>query len=140
MILSLMPRGQNISSGLYTKTLKSLHKYLRSVGPHKNAVEILLQLNARPHTSMKTEEEITKPGKILLLHPPYTTDLAPSGFHPFGALKDAIRGKIFGSDDEVMKSLRSVYEYKIQSATRRGYKYMLLFLAGARLLKLTEIM
>jgi hypothetical protein len=69
---------------------------------------------------LKTDEEITKPWETLLLHPPYTPDLAPSGFHLFGALKDAIRQKMFDSDDEVTKRWRSVYEYKIQSATRRG--------------------
>ena len=33
-------------------------------------------------------------------HPPYSTDNAPSVFHLFGALRDANRGKSFGSYDE----------------------------------------
>jgi hypothetical protein len=32
-----------------------------------------------------------------------TPDLVPSGFHLFGALKVAIHGKRFGSDNKVMK-------------------------------------
>jgi histone-lysine N-methyltransferase SETMAR len=103
IFLNITPRGQTISSGLYTKTLKSLQKHLGRAGPHRNAAEILLKINARRHTSLKTEKEITKPGETLLPHPPYTPDLDPSGFHLIGALKDAIRGKIFGSDDKVMK-------------------------------------
>jgi histone-lysine N-methyltransferase SETMAR len=42
------------------------------------------------HTSLKTQEAITKLGWIVLPHPPYSPDLAPSDFHIFGALKDAI--------------------------------------------------
>jgi len=62
---------------------------------------------------LKTEDEITKPGETLLPHPPYTPDLALSDFHFFGGLKVAIRGKMFGSDEEVIKRRRSGYEYQI---------------------------
>jgi hypothetical protein len=49
----------------------------------------------------------------------------------------AIRGKRFGSDDEVIEEVAaSVGLRQIQYKTGS----MLLFLAGARLLKLTEIM
>jgi histone-lysine N-methyltransferase SETMAR len=52
---------------------------------------------------------VTKFGWTVLPHPPYSPDLAPSDLHLFGALKDAIRGKKFGSDEvieEVKKWLR----------------------------------
>jgi hypothetical protein len=35
----------------------------------------------------------------------HSPDLAPSDFHLFGALKDAIRGKRFGSDDKVIEEV-----------------------------------
>ena len=44
-----------------------------------------------------------KLGWTVLPHLPYSPDLAPSDFHFFGALKDAIRGKRFESDDEVIE-------------------------------------
>lgn len=37
---------------------------------------------------------------------PYSPDLAPSDFHIYAALKDAIRGNRFGNDD-VLKKRRS---------------------------------
>jgi histone-lysine N-methyltransferase SETMAR len=86
----------------YIKTLTELGKHLRQVWPHKNPTEILLQHdNARPHTSLKTWEAITKFGWTVLHHPPYSPNLAPSDFHIFGALKDAIHGMKFESDDNV---------------------------------------
>jgi hypothetical protein len=42
----------------------------------------------------------------VLPHPPYSPDLAPSDFHIFGALKDAIHGKRFGGNDEVIEEVK----------------------------------
>jgi hypothetical protein len=39
-------------------------------------------------------------------HPPYSPDLAPSNFHLFGALKDAIRERRFAEDDELRHNVR----------------------------------
>lgn len=62
---------------------------------------ILLQDNARPHTAQLTQEMLTKLGWEVLPHPPYSPDLAPSDFFLFGPLKEALRGKKFGSNEEV---------------------------------------
>jgi transposase len=84
-----------------------LQKRLRRVQPHKNVAEILFQHdNARPHASLKAQEAITNLGWTVLPHTPYSPDLAPSDFHLFEALKDAIRGKRFGSDDEVIEEVK----------------------------------
>jgi hypothetical protein len=44
---------------------------------------------------LKTKEAVTK----TQIHPPHRPDLA--AFHLYEALKDAIHGKKFGSDDNV---------------------------------------
>jgi hypothetical protein len=40
---------------------------------------------------------------LFILHPPYTSDLAFSDFLLVAALKNAIRGKMFGNYDKVME-------------------------------------
>ena len=45
-------------------------------------------------------------GWTFLSHPFYSPDLAPSNFHLFGALKDALRGRRFADDDEIWHNLR----------------------------------
>jgi histone-lysine N-methyltransferase SETMAR len=113
ILVDIMPRGQTINSDLYIQTLKNLQKRLRSVRPHKNVAEILLQYNnARPHTNLKTQEAITKLGWTVLPHPPYSPDLA-SDFHLFGALKDAIHGKRSGSDDEVIEEVAASAGFRL---------------------------
>jgi histone-lysine N-methyltransferase SETMAR len=104
ILVDIMPRGQTINLDLYIQTLTNFQKRLRRVRSPKNVAEILLHHdNARPHTSLKTQEAITKLGWAVLCHPPYNPDLALSDFHLFETLKGTIRGKKFGSNDEVME-------------------------------------
>jgi histone-lysine N-methyltransferase SETMAR len=41
----------------------------------------------------------------VLEHPAYSPDLAPSDFHLFGPLKNALRGRQFAADDEVKEAV-----------------------------------
>jgi hypothetical protein len=43
----------------------------------------------------------------LLLHPPYSPDLAPSDHHLLGPLKDHLRGHHYGTDEAVQEAVRS---------------------------------
>ena len=48
------------------------------------------------HTQvLMTQAAVTKFDWSVLPRPPYNTDLAPSDFHPFGAMKDAIHSTKF---------------------------------------------
>jgi histone-lysine N-methyltransferase SETMAR len=44
----------------------------------------------------------------VLLHPPYSPGLASSDFPLFGPLKDAVRGRRFESDDDVVCTVRTL--------------------------------
>jgi transposase len=46
----------------------------------------------------------------MLPHPPYSPDLAPSDFHLFWPLKDALRGRHFRSDEEVKEAVHDWLE------------------------------
>jgi len=43
--------------------------------------------------------------EFLLPHPAYNPDLALSDLHPFGPLKEALRGRRFADDDELKHSV-----------------------------------
>jgi hypothetical protein len=69
--------------------------------------EILLPHdNTRPYRSLNTQEAITKLGRSVLPHSPYSPDLASSDFHHFEALKYALCGKRLGSDDEFIAEVK----------------------------------
>jgi hypothetical protein len=69
-----------------------MQKCFQCVRPDKNLCEMLLQHNARPHTSNTTREARTQLGWTKLWHPSNSPGLAPSDFHLFRPLKDAVRG------------------------------------------------
>jgi histone-lysine N-methyltransferase SETMAR len=100
ILTDVLSRGQRINSDIYVETLKK--RFLR-VHPHKDVTKVLLHNdNARPHIILHTREAITKLQWTVLPHPPYSPDLAPSDYHLFSPLKDAIRGKNFEDDEEVI--------------------------------------
>ena len=55
---------------------------------------VLLHDNAHPHTAAHTAEMLRKLKFEVMAHPPYGPDLAPSDYHLFGPLKEALRGAI----------------------------------------------
>ena len=94
-------RGTTINSVRYSEMLidrlkpanRSKHRGLLS----KSVV--FLHDNARPHTA----EMLQKLKFEIMAHPPFSPDLAPSDYHLFGSLKEALRGCRFTSDQEVKK-------------------------------------
>ena len=62
----------------------------------RNAV--LLYDNTKPHSSRITQEKILDFGWSLLLHPPYSLELATSDFRLFLSLQNALNGKRFSQD------------------------------------------
>jgi histone-lysine N-methyltransferase SETMAR len=91
---------------------------------------LLLHDNARPHTTLHTRKEIAKTGWTVLPHPPYSPNLAPSDFHLFGPLKDALRGRRFMDNNELKHSMheelqcfsKELYATGIQHLTQRWKK------------------
>ncbi|KOC62794.1 Histone-lysine N-methyltransferase SETMAR, partial [Habropoda laboriosa] len=55
------------------------------------------QDNARPHTSIMTRQKLRELGWKVLMHPPYSPDLAPSNYHVFLALQNFLNDKKLAS-------------------------------------------
>jgi hypothetical protein len=66
---------------------------------------LLLHDNALLHTAIHTVQTLVKLGFEVFDHPAYSTNLAPPDCHPFGPLKDALRGRRFTSDEEVKEEV-----------------------------------
>lgn len=98
--VDIMPRGQTITSDLHIQTLKTLaDACYRDFDLTHVAVTPQQQDKAEPHRILKTKAVITKFTRAVLPHPPYSPYHAPTHFHLFGALKEAIHGKSFGGDE-----------------------------------------
>jgi histone-lysine N-methyltransferase SETMAR len=99
--------SEQITSG--TRKLNKLRQCIRKVRPNQYIKDVLLlHVNAWPHTSLLACEAITKMGWTVLPHPAHSPDLAPSDYHMFGPVKDALRGCHFADDNELKQSFRDV--------------------------------
>ncbi|GFX20567.1 histone-lysine N-methyltransferase SETMAR [Trichonephila clavipes] len=58
------------------------------------------QDNARPHTSVVTRQKLWEIGWEVLMHPPYSPDLAPRDYPLFLALKNFLSDKKLGFRDD----------------------------------------
>ena len=98
-----MPRVNTVNSATYADLLKNhLHPAIKSKQRGLPSTGVLLQHdNARPHTARSAVATIQDLSFKCLPHPLYSPDPAPSDFHVFGPLKEAMGGKSFRSDEEV---------------------------------------
>ena len=100
-------RGTTINSARYSEMLtnrlkpaiRSKRRELLSTGV------VLLHDIARPHTAAHTAETLRKLKFEVMTRPPYSPDLAPSDYHMFGPLKEALRGRRFTSDQEAKEAV-----------------------------------
>jgi len=101
--------GQAVSSARYCAMLEEkLKPAIRS--KHRGMLTdgvVLHRDNARPHTAAATVETIRKLKFELLPHPAHCTDLAPSDYHIFGKIKNALRGRRFANDEEVKDAVHT---------------------------------
>ena len=71
--------------------------------------------NARPHTSLQTRKKLAELGWDILLHPPYSPDIAPSDFYLFRCLQNSISGKKFTDKDACKNYLDEFFGSKSQA-------------------------
>jgi len=75
---------------------------------------VLLHDNARPHTAAHTVETLQNLKFEVLAHPPYNPELAPSDYHLFGPLKEALRGRRFTADQELKEAVHEILRHNIK--------------------------
>ena len=99
----LLPTNQTIISDVYCQQLDKWNTAIKEKRPelvNRKAV-VFHHDNARPHTSLVTRQKLSELGWELLMHPPYSSDLAPSDYHLFRSLQNSLNGKTFGNDEAI---------------------------------------
>jgi histone-lysine N-methyltransferase SETMAR len=90
-----LERGTTVTSATYCDMLqRGLKPAIRSKrrGGLSEGV-LLFHDNARPHTAARTLETLRKLKWEVMEHPAHSPDLAPSDFHLFEPLKEALGGR-----------------------------------------------
>ncbi|GFX14591.1 histone-lysine N-methyltransferase SETMAR [Trichonephila clavipes] len=101
----LLPYGQILNSDLYCQQLDCLKLAIdlkRSELSNRRGA-VFHQNIARPHTSVVTRQKLWELGWEVVMHPPYSPDLAPSDYHLYPALQNLLSDKKLGSQEKIMK-------------------------------------
>jgi len=111
ILVHFTPNHETINSQNYCDVLRTkLKPAIRSKRRGKLRKDVIsLRDNSRLHTANQTVERVNELGFGLTEHPPYSPDLAPSNFHMFGPMKEALRGRRFSSDEEVSRRLERFF-------------------------------
>ena len=85
VFFELLPRNHTINSNVYCRQLNKLNAAVKDKRPelvnHKGV--IFHHDNATPQTSLATRQKLLRLGWEVMLHPPYSPDLAPSDYYLF---------------------------------------------------------
>ena len=73
---------------------------------------IFHQDNARLHVSLMTRQKLLQLGWEVLIHPPYSPDVASSDFHLFWSLENSLHGKNFYSPKDWKRILEQFFARK----------------------------
>jgi len=121
ILVHFQAHGQTVNSANYCAMLQNepkpaICRKRRRVLPKK---VLLHHDNAHPHTAAATVETVQQLGFELLQHPPYSPDLAPSNYHIFGPLKEAMHTWL-------REQLKSFFSAGIQKLVERYNKCIVL--------------
>jgi len=117
-------KGTTINSAYYSEILTdrlkpeiwSKHRGQLSKG------NVFSHDSTHPHTAAHTVETLQKLKFEVLAQPPYSPDLAPSDYHLFGPLKEALRGRWFTSDEELKEALLAWLAAQPKTSFSEGIK------------------
>ena len=109
----LLHYGQTLNSHLYCQQLDRLNAAHMQKRPSLlNRGRIALhQGNARPHTSLGWE---------VLLHPPYSPDLAPSDYHLFLSMANELGSRKLATRESCENWLSEFFDNREASFYKRG--------------------
>ena len=74
---------------------------------------LFLHDNAPAHQALATQKKLAYLGFQCLDHTSYSSDLAPSDYHPFPGLKKQLKGRHFSSDTEVIAAAETWLDGKL---------------------------
>ena len=106
IMIDYLVQGRTINDAFYEGKLRQLHPEISRKRRGKlTKGDLLFQENAPAHTSQFAMTAATECGFDMLPEPPYSPDMAPSGFYLFPKLKFHLCGTQYESNEGVIGAL-----------------------------------
>ena len=103
-----LPSGQTVNAAFYVEVLQRLRNRVLRVRPEIADEWILHHDNAPSHASIAVKEFLAKKKIPTLPQPPYSPDLAPADFFLFPRLKSCMKGRHFGTIENVQAAVTTI--------------------------------
>ena len=100
-----MPPGQTVNQTFYREVLEILGKRVARVRPGTERTWMLHHDNAPCHTAISINEFLAGKNIPVVLQPLYSPDLSPCDFFLFSLLKNHLKGRHFGTMDNIQKGV-----------------------------------
>lgn len=100
-----VPPGQTVNQTFYREVLERLRKGVARVRPGIARTWMLHHDNAPCHTAVSINEFLADKSIPVVPQPPYSPDLSPCDFFLFPRLKNHLKGRHFGTLDNIQKSV-----------------------------------
>jgi len=113
----LLSFNQTINSELYCEQLQRLQQAIERKQPELiNRRDVVFHHdNARPHTSLMTRRELDWE---VLMHPPYSPNIAPSDYHLFRSLQNSLNSVKLALKEVCENHLKQFFDQKPQKFYR----------------------
>jgi histone-lysine N-methyltransferase SETMAR len=93
-VVTAFDSGAKFNAGYYvSEVLTPLSEWWCELGGGDFRKLIVHADNARPHKATVPQQFMARNAMVLAVHPPYSPDLAPSDFNPFGHVQALFRGE-----------------------------------------------
>ncbi|KAH8404551.1 hypothetical protein KR009_006498 [Drosophila setifemur] len=98
-----LPQGRTVNKEYYLQVMRNFREAIRQKRPDlwKNKNWLLHHDNAPAHTSLLVRDFLAKNNTLVMPQPPYSPDLAPCDFFLFPKLKRPMKGRRYGTLDEI---------------------------------------
>ena len=100
----LLKLGETINGERYQTQLIRLKRAIAEKRPEyatRQETIIFYHDNARPHVAIPVKKYVENSGWEVIPHPPYSPDLAPSDYHVFRSMQNALIGIRFSSEQGI---------------------------------------
>ena len=109
-----------INSNKYCSQLHQLKAAIEEKHPELNRKGVIYhEDNNRPHISLVTRKKNVRSWEVLI-HPPYSPDIAPSHYHLFESLQNSLNQKTFNSLDDCKIHLEQFLAEKAEQLWEDG--------------------
>ena len=112
----ILPDGCTITTDLYCQQLNRVAAKLKG----KQDRIYILHDNARPHVAKSTRQKLLSLEWIIIPHPPYSPDLAPTDYHLYRSLSNYLREKKFNDESQIKMDLLNFFDEKTQDFYESG--------------------